>query len=246
MEKRLTMLIHGDSGLGKSRLLDTAPGPRLLIDAEAGADWLPSPQIQWDPAGPPPQNFPDGSPITTDTTVVVTALDWQTVELVYTWLASGQHYFESVALDSLTEIQKKAKDAIGGQGQFSENMWGQLLTKMEIMIRQLRDLKKHPTKPVNVFISALTKFKDEKYRPNVQGALIDQMPQYMDVVGFFHVAPTEGGVQRQILISPHPQYIAKDRTDLLLQKFGPVVATSVDRTDLCTLACMVDVLNGRQ
>lgn len=240
------MLVHGDSGLGKSRLLDTAPGPRLLIDAEAGADWLPSQQVAWDPAGPPPTTLADGSPITTDTTVVVTALSWRTVDLVYAWLNSGQHYFESVGIDSLTEIQKKAKDEINMGGQFSENMWGQLLTKMEIMIRQFRDLKKHPVKPVNVMISALSKLKDDKWRPDVQGALQGQMPQYMDVVGYFFTAPSEtGGTIRQLLISPQPNVIAKDRTDLLLQKFGGVIQTSVDRTDLCTVSCMVDVLNGR-
>lgn len=245
MTKRIAALIHAESGIGKSRLLDTAPGPRLLLDAEGGADWLPNPQVVWDPAGPLPTAMPDGSPITPNTTVVVTVLEWKTMDMVYQWLASGQHYFESVGIDSLTEIQKRSKDDIQKGGQFSENMWGQLLTNMEIKVREFRDLKKHPSKPVNVFIAALSIYKDDKWRADVQGALVRQLPQYVDVAAYMYVTPTDTGeMQRNLLIAPSPNVSAKDRTDILTQRFGPVIPTSVGNTTTCDLACIVEVVNG--
>lgn len=247
MDRKLAMVVHARPGVGKTRLLDTAPGPRVTLDVEGGTDWTPTPKILWDPAGPPPSAFPDGSPITTDTTVVVNVLDFRTVELVLQWLQGGQHYFESVVIDSLTEAQKRAKDVIGGANQFTEQMWGQLLTKMELVIRQYRDLRKHPTRPMNVFVAATTAEHDGVWTADVQGALRRSLPGFVDVVAYMHAAPHEsGGIARSLLIQPAGPFEAKDRTDLLTQRFGPNILTSVDREITCDIRCIVDVLNGRR
>lgn len=249
MDKKIVMMVHSDAGVGKSRLLDTAPGPRLILDVEMGTDWTPSPKVPWDPAGPLPTAMPDGSPITTDTSVVVVVRDFNTMLQVYDWLSIGNHYFESVCIDSLTEVQKRCKDAIGGTGQFSENMWGQLLVQMEVLIRNMRDLKKHPTKPVNLFISAISAFKDERWRADVQGALIRNLPGFNDVMAYMYASPAEDGsgrVERKLLIQPYGKWDAKDRTDILTQRFGNVITASTGYDVNCDLVCICDTINGRR
>lgn len=237
-------VIHGDSGKGKSRLADTLPGPRLILDAEGGTEWTPSPKVSWDPRQPLPTEMPDGSPITTDTTVVVIVREFSTMQLVLQWMQSGQHYFESVALDSLTEIQKRCKDALRGMSEeMTQQIWGTLLDKMERLVRDVRDLKMHPTKPVNVVITAGSVTKeiegDTKKRPDVQGALIRQLAYYMDVVGYLYVEANgdTGSLERKLLIQPIGIFEAKDRTDILTQRYGHVIVNP-------NMAEIVGILKG--
>lgn len=235
-DRKISLLVHSESGVGKSRLLDTAPGPRLVLDVEGGTDWTPSVKVPWDPATAPPTG------LTPEQTVVVTVLEYETVRLVYQWLSTGRHEFVSVCLDSLTEIQKRCKDSIGGTDTFTERQWGELLNKMEALVRQYRDLRKHPTAPVNLFISALTNLKDDVRRADVQGALVRTLPGFMDVVGYLYTEanPESGTLDRRMLIQPQPGFQAKDRTDVLTQRFGTRITTSE-----CDLTCITDILNGR-
>lgn len=101
MINSLSLVVHGESGVGKSWLGDTAPKPALVLDAEGGSRFTQSRKIAWDGVGAPP--VPDG----TWDTCVVTTRSFTQVASVYQWLASGQHGFRSVVLDSLTEIQKR-------------------------------------------------------------------------------------------------------------------------------------------
>lgn len=240
----LAIVIHSDAGVGKSRLADTVPGPRLILDAEGGTEWTPSPKVYWDPTQPIPTAMPDGSPITTDTSVVVMVREFSTLQIVLQWLQSGNHYFESVVMDSLTEIQKRCKDAVkGGNEYMTEQLWGRLLDGMELLVRQFRDLKfPGVRKPVNVVITALSNVKEiggvSKNRPDVQGALARQLSSYPDVVGYLFVdTDAEGKPVRRLLIQPIGIHDAKDRTDTLTQRFG----ATIDRPDLATI---IAVLKG--
>ena len=237
--RHISAVIHGHSGSGKSRLVDTAPGPRLTLDAEGGASWSNSPKVYWDPTQPLPTQHDDGSPITTNTTVVVLMQRFETGRLVLNWLQSGQHYFESVNLDSLTEIQKRCKDAIRGvDDAMTERLWGTLLDKMERLIRDYRDLTHNHIKPVNVFITALTIDKNNRQIPDVQGALSRQLTSYVDVTGHLFAQATEVdpgarhlAIQPVIIPPSASQVDAKDRTDLLTQRFGAIIP-SPNLTDL--------------
>lgn len=242
---KTVLLVHGESGVGKTPFLDTAPGPRLLLDAEGGSDWTDSPKIEWDPAKP----FPDSKQVTPDTTVVAFIRDFRNLELAYQWLAAGGHYFQSVSIDSITEVQKRCKDAVGGSGELSVQMWGQLLTKMEVLIRQFRDLKKHPTNPVNVCFSAITVLKDDKWRPDVQGALARQLPQYAEIMGYMYTQISEDGsgkLERRMLIQPQGQFSAKDRPGKLTKKFGNVVTLRSGEENICDLNRIVNILNNKE
>ncbi len=211
--KTLTLVAHGESGVGKSWLGVTAPGPRLVLDAEGGSRFTPGTKSHWDPVREKPPTDPGP-----DETVVTIIRDFSTMQIVFQWLNSGQHPFRSVVMDSLTEIQKRCMDNIAGVNQPRQQDWGTLLREMETLVRQFRDLTLHPVHPLETVVFITTSMIDNagKVRPNVQGQLRLTLPQFVDVVGYMYVAQTaEGGLQRVLMVQPYPGFIAKDRTNRL-------------------------------
>lgn len=209
-----SLLIHGMSKSGKSYLADTAPTPRLVLDAEGGAStrFTPSRKILWDPQSDAPPKA-DG----TWDTCVVYVRSFIDVQRAYDWLNSGQHPFKSVIVDSLSETQQRCVDALVGNDQMKTQDWGELLRKMSTLVRSYRDLIIHPTNPLQVvaFI-AMTRDIDGVKRPYVQGQLSSTLPYYVDVCAYLWTEPTEDGrQQRRLLCSPHPQFEAGDRTGKL-------------------------------
>jgi len=222
---RLTMLVHGESGHGKSWLGDSAPGPRLLIDVEGRHAYTPSRKIMWDPRTPLPAAFEDGSPIDTETTIVVNVRDYPTFELVYAQLASGNHYFQSVIIDSLSRLQKRAKDSIN-PGQFEQQHWGELLRKIEQTVNNYVDLRTHPTNPLTalVIISG-SHMKDGRQRPLLEGGMSNLLAYAFDLVGFlqFELNMATGEGVRKLAIQPYGLFVAKDNTDILSDYYGMFV-----------------------
>jgi len=223
----LTAVIHGESGVGKSWLGDTAPSPKLVLDAEGGSLFTPSRKVRWNPQKEDPPKD-DG---TWDTCVVLTR-DFKTLSTVYQWLNSGKHSFKSVVLDSLTEIQARCKDSVSGTDTPSERDWGTLLIQMEYLIRSYRDLTMHPTNPLQaVVFLALTMDKSGKWRPNLQGQIAVKLPQYVHMVGFMYADRpgeseaeyAEDGVVRRLLVTPLDNFVAKDRTHIISQTYGNTI-----------------------
>lgn len=210
--KALSLVVHGESGVGKSWLGDSAPAPRLILDAEGGSRFTPSqPKVVWDP-------IQDAPPTEGIETVITFVRDFATMQRVYQWLNSGQHGFRSVILDSLTEIQKRCLDAIAGVNQPTQQDWGSLLRQMEALVREFRDLTIHPVRPLEVVAFLATTSLDEvkERRPNLQGRLRLTLPAFVDVVGYMYAQPGEtGDLNRILLTAPYPGYVAKDRTDRL-------------------------------
>lgn len=207
----ISFLIHGMSKSGKTFLSDTAPPPRLLLDVEGNTRFLPSTKVYWNPKTDPPPKA-DG----TWETCIVYVRDFGTLALVYQWLVSGKHEFKSFILDSISEAQQRCVDALVGDAQMKIQNWGELLRKMSVLVRSYRDLLIHPTNPLKaVVITAMTKEKEGRYRPYVQGQLETAMPYYIDVVGFLRAVPDESGnTTRYLLVQPHPNYEAGDRTGM--------------------------------
>lgn len=208
----LSSVIHGESGAGKSWLGDTTPAPRLILDAEGGSRFTNSQKTIWDPMVSAP---PSG----TDTTIVYIR-NFQMMSQTYAWLNSGQHDYNSCVLDSVTELQKRCKDAIKtpGEGMRIQD-WGTLLDDMEGLVRGIRDLWMHPIRPLPVTMFITTTKMDDRgtYRPHVQGALNLSLPYFVDVVGYLHTVPEAetGLLRRKLLVSNVPGFIAKDRTNRL-------------------------------
>ena len=182
----LSILVHSEPGAGKSWFGQTSPRPILTLDAEGGSRYAKRHgqkvrKVSWDPlSGPPPEA--DG---TWDTCVVIVH-KFEVMQKAWEWLNTYDHGFKSLVIDTLDEIQKRCKDDISGGETMTERNWGQLLVKMEQLVRlQLRDLTFHPTHPLDaVVILAHTDLKKNKYRPAVQGALGVSLPGYVDVEGY--------------------------------------------------------------
>jgi hypothetical protein len=253
--RAMSILVHSDTKVGKSTFGNTAPAPRLLLDAEMAYRFLPGNQVFWDPNTEAPPEPGRGRIITGEVvdveweTCVVILRDYGTFERAYAWLNAGQHWFRSVVIDSISELQTKCKDDIAPDGKMKIQYWGDLLTAMERRCRAFRDLTEHPTRPLEaVVITAMTQMRDGKWRPFLQGQLQVKAPYYFDVIGYLYVDSIPDAVDpskpptkmRRVLVVPHAQFEAGERVQgrlgevvdeptvpkMLDMVFGPETATT--------------------
>lgn len=221
-EATWTLLIHAASKTGKSWLLDTLPAPRLILDVEGRARFTPSsPKVYWDPkAGPPPEA---GDWVT----CVAAVPDYDTLEAAFKWLRSGQHPFVSVGVDSLMEAQKRAKDiVVPGIDALRTQDWGELLRRLERLVRDYRDLRLVPATGVKViaFLAGTRETDNGTKEPLLEGAIRDAVPYYLDTVGYLYKAQREdGSLVRGLLVDQQPGFVAGDGTGRIVAKHGPVV-----------------------
>lgn len=209
----LTLVVHGESGAGKSYLADTSPGPRLLLDIEGGTRWTPSRKVDWDPRDPIPELGPD------DTCRVIVR-DVDTIQRAYQWLNTAPHPFKSVIFDSLTELQKRYMDNIAGTSPMEQRDWGTLLTKVDALVRWFRDLITHPSYPIDVLVitagSAERGQQHSVVRPMLTGAMREQLAYHVDVMAYLQqVITAEGAIDRRAQFANMNGIAAKDRTGRL-------------------------------
>ena len=180
IQRSLTVMVYGESKVGKSTFAVTAPYPRLMLDVEGGHRFLPIVVKYWDPLREEPP-LADG----TWDTVVVTVRDYDTVIKTYQWLQLGKHHFKSLIIDSISELQVKCMDSIAGTEQMKMQQWGELLRHMGGLLRDLRDLTMHPTNPLEaVVLTAMSRTsQDGRHRPYLQGQLAIQAPYFYDILG---------------------------------------------------------------
>lgn len=228
MTATLCQLIHGEPGVGKSWYAQTTPAPRLVLDAEGGSrvPWRMRPNnvaekqrlVKWNPAREEP-------PAPGDWEVCYVAVqDFQVMSQAYAWLNAGKHPFRSVVIDSLTEVQKRCRDQLGGNDTLTERNWGDLLIKMENLVRYYRDLTFHPTHPLDtVTFIALTDPRSGRSKPAIQGGLSISLPGYVDLEGYLYTEMEDEVNTRKLLINPVGNFQAKDRTHLLTARYGPAI-----------------------
>jgi len=230
----MSALIFGLPRSGKSTLAVTCPAPRLYLDAEGGVDFLPILPKFWDPKTEAPPE-PDG----TWDTAVVTVTDWDLVLTVYQWLNSGQHHFESVVMDSVSEMQQKLIEKMAGRMQPSQQQWGEVLRNFTGLLRDFRDLKLHPTKPIRMLsLVAMAKTGDGgKLVPWFQGQSSIMIPYFFDINGAMLAIPvtTENGavtVTHRLQIGPHQFYETG-------QRVGGRLPSWIDDPNLSTMLSTV-------
>lgn len=221
--RRLSLLIHGDSGVGKTPLANTAPGPRLLIDTEGGWQYLPNKLVSWDPRGALPEGIDE------DTTVVVRVNnDFQQIDLAYQWLASGQHPFRSLIIDSLTEMQERMKRTISASS-FQQQDWGTLLERMNTLILQFKDLADDEAPfPLDCVVFTAGSEYSEKVQlktASVQGSLIKRLPYKVAVCAYMDRTAED---QPYLLIAKLNSIQAKDRTTMLKAKYGQTIPPNAE------------------
>lgn len=209
MTQSLTMLIHGPSKAGKSLMGASTPAPRVLLDVEAAARFLPVRAVSWDPKGPPPG--PDG----TWDTAVVQVLTWQDAVSALKWLQSGKHGFRSAVLDSVSELQARYLEHVAGRGQVKLQDWGGALRELRGFCSDLRDLTANRVRPLEaVVITSMTKIEqDGRSYPWLQGQMKTVIPYLMDVIAFIDVVPNKqtGAEERFLYTRKTKTYLAGER-----------------------------------
>lgn len=219
--EQASFLLFGHTKVGKSTLANTAPAPRLLLDAEAASRFLPGRKIRWDPLTQAPPEA-DG----TWETCEVIVREYSVMTKVLAYLEAAEHPFASLVIDSISEIQKRLKDQISGsQGTIIKDMdmqkWGKLLSHMEAVIRELRDLTEHPTRPLNVVITAMQEVREGILIPSVQGGLRDSLPYFMDVVGYLD---TQEVASSDPTVTPEPMRFLATREGVRVKGGTPYLA----------------------
>ncbi len=226
----INMVVYGHSKQGKSWLADTMPAPRLILDAEMGSRFTPSRKIVWDPIQYAPP-VPDG----TWDTAIVPVHSYRAVARAYEWLNSGQHPFNSVGLDSLSEIQQRCVDDLVGIKQMTTQDWGALLRQVSALVRQFRDLTTNPVKPMDavIFIAMARQRDDGVWRPHVQGALATTLPYFVDICAFLQVVTQEDGTSvRRLFVGPTVGYETGERV-------GGRLGAYLDNPDVTRMLALV-------
>ena len=222
VDRSLTIMVYGESKVGKSSFAVTAPYPRLMLDVEGGHRFLPINIKYWDPLTEEPP-LADG----TWDTVVVKVNSYDIVIKAFQWLQSGKHQFKSLIIDSISELQVKCMENIAGTEQMKMQQWGELLRHMGALLRDLRDLTMHPTQPLEaVVLTAMArKGQDGVYRPYLQGQLAIQAPYFYDILGAITVEtePNPDPLQapykvRRMYVERTPEYEAGERVQGRLGK----------------------------
>lgn len=229
-DRRLTVLVQGRPGTGKSWLCNSAPKPLLLLDAEGRSEYLadldadptgqtPQKIVPWDPRDPIPAESAEPDAVT-----VVDVQDYSVLDLSLRWLQSGQHPFRSVALDSVTEVQQRLIDRIAGTGQMKLQGWGEALRELEKAVRSFRDLRKHPTNPLwAVVVTCGARDRDGAEAALLQGQIADRLAYHFDVVGYLgkRINKTTLGRERYLVIDGYTEDVtAKDNTGVLSHNYG--------------------------
>lgn len=185
---KIKAVIYGASGSGKTHFAATAPRP-IFASAEGGL--LSTANM--------------GKQI--DFVEIKTVED---LRKLLTFLKDEKHEYETVVIDSISEINEIIKEGIerkrGRAMQLQD--WGELSKAIKGILRGFRDLPMH-----TIFIAQESVEKDDqkiqKIVPSLNGKAATEIAYFMDIVGYSYISKTEG---HQIMTLPHELYLTKDRS----------------------------------
>lgn len=206
-------LIYGESGVGKTTWASTAPKPILWLESEGGTSSI-APEVKKE-----------------IDVARVTGLETYREALAH--LLKNPDTYATVVLDSFTEsaaailkqIMGEAVKADPNRDEFSPLFaeWGRLTGVMREIARGFRDL------PMHTVITALQREDTDeltgrvKVRPRMSPTLADELPGFMDVVGYLYArgdivdakklkeGEEQPQVERVMLLRPTIKHVAKLR-----------------------------------
>jgi len=189
------MLVYGNAGAGKTSLIPTLPNP-VVLSAEGGLLSIQGADVPF-----------------------IEINSMATLMEAYTWLTESDEakQFESVALDSISEIGEVVLAEELKKNKDGRAAYGELNTVMASMIRAFRDL---PNEYV-YFTAKCDKSQDETgrmlYAPSMPGkSLSMQIPYFFDLLLALRVEKDqEGNAQRALMCDSDGIWQAKDRSGKL-------------------------------
>lgn len=204
------MLVYGMPGVGKTVLCATTPKP-LIISAESGLLSLSNKNLQ--------RLFPNDQNVSYDIPVIpITTI--QEFENAYAWVAAnlGKGYFETVCLDSISEIAEMMLSKLKATTKDPRQAYGELLERTTALLKQFRNLPN-----VNVYMSAkMERIKDEStgtlsYSVSMPGSKLGpDIPHIFDEVFFLDLVSDQAGKSVRVLhTQPTFRFFAKDRSGAL-------------------------------
>lgn len=191
----LKVLVYGQAGAGKTTLIKTLPKP-LILSAEGGLLSLRN------------ENLPFVE--------IKSMLDLQEV---YIWLRDSEEskQFESVALDSISEIAEVVLGSEKAATKDSRQAYGAMQDQMTALIRAFRDLPER-----HVYFSAKIERQQNElgqllHSPAMPGQKLGQMlPYFFDEVFALRITPDkDGSPTRMLMCVSDGIWTAKDRSGVL-------------------------------
>ena len=189
------VLVYGQAGAGKTSLIKTLPQP-IVLSAEGGLLSIQDADLPF-----------------------IEISDMETLREAYTWLTQADEAkaFQSVALDSISEIAEVVLNAEKKATKDPRQAYGAMQEQMADIIRAFRDLPGR-----HVYMSAkLEKTQDEMgrvlYAPSMPGNKTGQaLPYFFDEVLALRVEKDgEGVTQRALMCDSDGLWLAKDRSGKL-------------------------------
>jgi len=194
--KPLSILIYGQSGIGKTVLSSTAPKP-LFLDLEEGL-------LSVVDRGVSRIKVESGANLAD----------------AYTWLKEkNNNTFQTVVLDSLSELQRVLISEFVkqlGLPTADLRVWGLVLDKMWRIVKSFKQLPLH-----FIATSTVKSEKDEVtgiivQRPSFSGQFSEQVALYFDEVFYMDLVEKEEGKSERVLFTqPRSHFFAKDRSGKL-------------------------------
>ena len=207
------LLVYGESGVGKTTLCQTAPGKTLVVSMESGLLSI--------------KDAPD-----LDAIEVKEAAE---IEEIAQLLESGQLQYDTVCLDSVTEMAEILLSQEKAKSKDPRRAYGEVIEVMIKTMRRFRDLPVHV-----IFIAKQSRERDEQtgayhYQPMMVGAkLPTQIPYFFDevlVLRTFDDENEEGKTvtSRWLQTRIGQNYIAKDRSGKLDGFETPDLASVINK-----------------
>lgn len=189
VDHKIKALVYGASGCGKTVLGSTAPKP-IFASAEGGL-----------------LSIKDKNP------QFVEIKSYKDLQELLNFLQTQKHDFETVIIDSITEVNDIIKMDIekrtGKAMQLQD--WGELAKKIKALFRGFRDLPLHV-----IFIAQEMSEMDEgvvtKIIPSLNGKAATEIAYFMDIVGYLMIDKTG---ERKLLTNPNSKLLTKDRSNLI-------------------------------
>jgi hypothetical protein len=195
---RANALVHGMGGAGKTRFSITARplGNLLHLDIEGGTMSI-------------------MEEISTGLIQSMRIEQYAQFVTVMKELKMGGHGFETLVVDSGTELQKLYLDMIVEKDIPTLQDYGKLSNETRKSLRFLRDLD------INLIYICLSKDeKDEQFgsmvrKPSLTGKLPEEAAGYLDLVLYITTKEVDGKLERVAVTQPTERLVAKDRSGKL-------------------------------